>query len=132
MSSNDCTIQGYDVPRNTILLVNAWAIHRDPNVWDDAASFKPERFETNKADAYKLMPFGLGRRSCPGAGLAQRTMSLTLGSLIQCFEWERLGEKAIDMAESDGTTMPKAIALEANFKVRPVMNKVLSKFVDNV
>lgn len=132
MSSNDCTIQGYDVPRNTILLVNAWAIHRDPNVWDDAASFKPERFETNKADAYKLMPFGLGRRSCPGAGLAQRTVSLTLGSLIQCFEWERLGEKAIDMAESDGTTMPKAIALEANFKVRPVMNKVLSKFVDNV
>ncbi|XP_075638819.1 cytochrome P450 81Q32-like [Castanea sativa] len=132
MSSDDCTIQGYDVPRNTILLVNAWAIHRDPNVWDDAASFKPERFETNKADAYKLMPFGLGRRSCPGAGLAQRTMSLTLGSLIQCFEWERLGEKAIDMAESDGTTMPKAIALEANFKVRPVMNKVLSKFVDNI
>ncbi|KAK7845563.1 cytochrome p450 81d11 [Quercus suber] len=77
------------------------------------------------------MPFGLGRRSCPGAGLAQRTVSLTLGSLIQCFEWEKLGEKAIDMAESDGTTMPKAIALEANFKVRPVMNKVLSKFVDN-
>ena len=132
MSSDDCTIQGYDVPRNAILLVNAWAIHRDPNVWDDATSFKPERFETNKASAYKLMPFGLGRRSCPGAGLAQRIVSLTLGSLIQCFEWERLGEKAIDMAESDGTTMPKAIALEANFKVRPVMNKVLSKFVDNV
>ncbi|XP_059443061.1 cytochrome P450 81Q32-like [Corylus avellana] len=132
MSSDDCTIGGYDVPRNTMLLVNAWAIHRDPMVWDDATSFKPERFECGKADPQKLMPFGLGRRACPGAGLAQRTMGLALGSLIQCFEWERVGKEEIDMTESNGMTMPKAVALEAMCKARPIMNNLLSESVDYV
>ncbi|GLT69336.1 hypothetical protein SLA2020_414940 [Shorea laevis] len=132
MSSNDCTIGGYDVPRNTILLVNAWAIHRDPKVWNDATSFKPERFECGEANAHKLMPFGLGRRACPGQGLAQRTVGLALGSLIQCFEWERVGEKEVDMDEDNGLTMPKAVPLEAMCKARPIMNKVLSDSVDHV
>jgi isoflavone 2'-hydroxylase len=130
MSSDDCTIGGYDVPRNTMLLVNAWAIHRDPKVWDDATSFKPERFQCDKADPQKLMPFGLGRRACPGAGLAQRTVGLALGSLIQCFEWERVGEEEVDMTEGNGMTMPKAVALEAMCKARPIMNNLLSEFVD--
>jgi isoflavone 2'-hydroxylase len=132
MSSDDCTIGGYDVPRNTMLLVNAWAIHRDPKVWDDAISFKPERFQCGEADPQKLMPFGLGRRACPGAGLAQRTVGLALGSLIQCFEWERVGEEEVDMTEGNGMTMPKAVALEAMCKARPIMNNLLSEFVDYV
>ncbi|PON46385.1 Cytochrome P450, E-class, group IV [Trema orientale] len=49
-SSSDCTVGGYDVPRDTILLVNAWAIHRDHRLWNDADSFKPERFETNETE----------------------------------------------------------------------------------
>ncbi|XP_059463062.1 cytochrome P450 81E8-like [Corylus avellana] len=127
MSSDDCTVGGYDVPRNTMLLVNAWAIHRDPKVWDDATSFKPERFERGEADSHKLLPFGLGRRACPGAGLAQRTMGLALGSLIQCFEWERVGEKEVDMTEGNGASMPKAVALEAMCKTRPIMNNLFSE-----
>ncbi|KAB1207044.1 Isoflavone 2'-hydroxylase [Morella rubra] len=127
MSSNDCTIGGYDVPSGTMILVNAWDIHRDPKVWDDATSFKPERFESGQdQNSHKLIPFGIGRRACPGAGLAQRTMGLTLASLIQCFEWERVSEEEIDMAEGNGISMPKAIALEAMCKARPIMNKVLS------
>ena len=132
MSSNDCTVGGYNVPRNTMLLVNAWAIHRDPKVWDDATSFKPERFECGDADLHKLMPFGLGRRACPGAGLAQRTMGLALGSLIQCFEWKRVGEEEVDMTEGNGITMPKAVALEAMCKARPIMNSLISERVDYV
>ncbi|XP_059428247.1 cytochrome P450 81E8-like [Corylus avellana] len=127
MSSDDCTVGGYDVPRNTMLLVNAWAIHRDSKVWDDATSFKPERFEHGKVDSHKLLPFGLGRMACPGAGLAQRTLGLALGSLIQCFEWERVGEEEVDMTEGNGVSMPKAVALEAMCKTRPIMNNLLSE-----
>ncbi|XP_058186834.1 cytochrome P450 81Q32-like [Rhododendron vialii] len=125
MSSDDCIIGGFDVPRDTILLVNAWAIHKDPKVWDDPGSFKPERFECREVEGHKLMPFGFGRRACPGAGLAQRVVGLALGSLIQCFEWERVGEDLVDLAEGKGTTMPKAEPLEAMCKGRDIMKKVV-------
>uniref|UniRef100_A0A6N2M7U8 Cytochrome P450 n=1 Tax=Salix viminalis TaxID=40686 RepID=A0A6N2M7U8_SALVM len=113
-ASADCTIGGYLVPAGTALLVNAWAIQRDPKVWDDPSSFKPERFESGKFGAYSLIPFGMGRRACPGDGLAKRMMTLTLGSFIQSFEWERVGEDKIDMNESRiaGITMCKHEPLE--------------------
>lgn len=125
-SSDDCTVGGYDVPRGTILFVNAWAIHRDPELWADSTSYRPERFESGEVDVHKLIPFGLGRRACPGAGLAQRTVGLTLGSLIQCFEWKRVGNEEVDMTESSGTLVPKAIPLEAQCKTRPILSKILS------
>jgi cytochrome P450 len=56
-SSESCSIGGYNVPRDTILLVNAWAIHRDPTVWDDPTSFKPDRFD-HEAEDRKLIAFG--------------------------------------------------------------------------
>lgn len=93
MASSDCTIDGYIVPGDTIVLVNAWAIHRDPTLWDDPLSFKPERFENVVGEGHKLMPFGLGRRACPGEGLARQIMRMTLGSLIQCFQWKRISEE---------------------------------------
>ncbi|TXG49491.1 hypothetical protein EZV62_025366 [Acer yangbiense] len=135
MSSSDCTVGGYDVPADTILLVNAWAIHRDPMLWDDPTSFKPERFKNYKDGSdqdqgHKLMPFGVGRRACPGIGLAQRVLGLTLGSLIQCFEWEKVDEKEnVDMTEGNGITMPKAEPLVAMCKARPVMDIVLHQNV---
>ncbi|KAG5222093.1 cytochrome P450 [Salix suchowensis] len=126
LASADCTIGGYDVPAGTTLLVNAWAIHRDPKLWEDPTSFKPERFETGRVGAYNLIPFGMGRRACPGDGLANRMMTLTLGSLIQCFEWERVGEDKIDMTEKTGITMSKAEPLELMCKARPFLNMHLS------
>lgn len=130
LSSHDCTIQGYDVPRNTMLLVNAWAIHRDPELWDDPTSFKPERFVGEEFSSQnKLMVFGIGRRACPGAGLAQRVVGLTLGSLIQCFDWKRTEEREVDMAEGKGLTMPKVVPLEAMCKARPFVRKILNEAV---
>lgn len=77
------------------------------------------------------MPFGVGRRACPGAGLAQRVVGLSLGSFIQCFDWKRISDKEIDMSEGKGLSMPKVVPLEAMCKARPIMNNVLSETVDD-
>ncbi|XP_027357920.1 cytochrome P450 81E8-like [Abrus precatorius] len=116
LSSEDCTIGGYKIPKNTILLVNAWAIHRDPSLWSDPTLFKPERFE-KEGEANKLLQFGLGRRACPGANLAQRTVGLTLALLIQCFEWKRTSDEEIVMIEGKGLTVSRRNSLEAMCKV---------------
>ncbi|XAR51324.1 hypothetical protein NMG60_11005924 [Bertholletia excelsa] len=128
MSREDVTVGGFCVPRGSILMVNAWAIHRDPKVWDDPLRFNPERFEgKNEVNVHKLIPFGTGRRMCPGAGLAQRVVGLTLGSLIQCFEWERINEEPVDLTEGMGQTMPKLVPLEVMCRPRDIMNNVFSQ-----
>ncbi|CAN1287117.1 Cytochrome P450 81Q32 [Linum perenne] len=121
-SSRDLTLAGYHIPEKTMLIVNAWAIHRDPRVWDDPTSFKPERFESCNDHHNKLIPFGMGRRACPGAGMAKRVIGLSLGSLIQCFDWGKCG--FIDMMEGAGVTMPMLIPLQANCRPRPVVSKL--------
>ncbi|KAB2063924.1 hypothetical protein ES319_A10G251900v1 [Gossypium barbadense] len=126
VSSDRCNVLGYNIPKGTILLVNVWAIHRDPKVWDEATSFKPERFENGRIKGCKTMPFGLGRRGCPGMDLGQRIVGLALGSLIQCFEWKRVSSKKIDMAEGKGLNLQKAKRLEAFCKARNTAKELLS------
>lgn len=127
-SSDKCTIGGYHVPAKTMLLVNLWAIQNDPKNWEDPRKFDPERFDgaEGSRDGFKLMPFGSGRRGCPGEGLAWRMLGLVLGSVIQCFEWKRIGENQVDMIEGPGLTMPKAQPLVAYCKARPFVEKLLS------
>ena len=72
-SSDECNIGGFTIPCDTIVLINAWTIDRDPEIWSDAECFKPERFE-KEGEANKLIAFGMGRRACPGSRLAHRTM----------------------------------------------------------
>ncbi|KAL0350522.1 UNVERIFIED_CONTAM: cytochrome [Sesamum radiatum] len=126
-ASADCKLGEYDIPRGTILQVNAWAIHRDPTVWDDPTSFHPERFEAaGEVGPTKLLPFGMGRRSCPGNGLANRVVGLTLASLIQCFEWQRTDDAFVDMTEGKGISRPKT-PLGARCKARNVLEKALTQ-----
>ncbi|CAE6154474.1 unnamed protein product [Arabidopsis arenosa] len=98
-------------------------LHRDPELWNEPEKFKPERFNGGE-DVHKLMPFGNGRRSCPGAGLGQKIVTLALGSLIQCFDWEKVNGKAIDMTETPGMAMRKKVPLWALCQSRPIMNKL--------
>ena len=127
-SSADCKVGGYDVPRGTMLLVNVYAIHRDPAVWEDPAEFRPERFEDGKAEGRLLMPFGMGRRKCPGEALALRTLGLVLGTLIQCFDWSTVGGAGeVDMAEGGGVTLGRAVPLEAMCRPRTAMRHALQE-----
>ncbi|KAM5565785.1 hypothetical protein ABKV19_019686 [Rosa sericea] len=126
-ASEDCVVGGFDVPCGAMMVINAWAIHRDPELWNEPTKFKPERFEGWSGEGpqgYKLIPFGGGRRGCPGAGLANRFIGLVLGSLIQSFEWERISEEKVDMSEGLGLTMPKIKPLEALCKPRPLMQRL--------
>ncbi|KAL4180379.1 hypothetical protein AMTRI_Chr13g124930 [Amborella trichopoda] len=120
----NCTIGGFKVRAGTRLLVNAWKIHRDPSAWEDAEEFKPERFLTTKAhvDVYgkhfEYIPFGAGRRSCPGVSLALHVMHLTLARLLQAFEWDTLTGEKLDMSENFGLTLRKDGPLEVTLKPR--------------
>ncbi|PIA33011.1 hypothetical protein AQUCO_04200036v1 [Aquilegia coerulea] len=128
-SSEDCTVGGFHVPSNTMLLMNLWDVHRDPNVWVEPMKFNPERFEgiENVNDGFKFIPFGSGRRRCPGEGLATRMVALTLGSLIQCFEWKRVREEMVNMREGTGITLARANPLVAMCKPNPAMKHIITK-----
>ncbi|KAF0887708.1 hypothetical protein E2562_002401 [Oryza meyeriana var. granulata] len=125
----DCTVGGFSVRRGTMILTNAWAIHRDGNVWDAPEEFRPGRFlDTGVVTAVTapMLPFGLGRRRCPGEGLAMRIVGLTLAALIQCFEWEVGEAGAVDMAEGGRLTMPMATPLAAVCRPREFVKGVVS------
>ncbi|KAL8128010.1 hypothetical protein AgCh_014803 [Apium graveolens] len=115
-SSEDCTVGGYNVSRGTMLLVNLRAIHRNPKAWPKPNEFIPERHECEGEEM--LIPFGAGRRSCPGAVIGKRVLGLVLGRLIQVFEWERVGVELEDMTEGPGFSTPKIKPLEAICKPR--------------
>nr|UTS77784.1 cytochrome P450 867K1 [Ginkgo biloba] len=123
LSLEACKLGGYSLPAGTRVAVNAWAIHRDPALWERPLEFEPERFLSMSIDVrgqdYELLPFGSGRRSCPGAQLALRVVQLTLGRLLQGFHWSPPDENpVIDMNEKFGLSLVKAIQLEAVAKPR--------------
>lgn len=114
----DTNFNGYHIPKNTQVLINAWAIGRDPDVWSEPLSFKPERFLGSKVDYkgqnYELIPFGAGRRMCAGVPLAHRMLNLLLGSLLHEFDWELdCCKETMDMTDRLGITMRKSEPLYA-------------------
>uniref|UniRef100_A0ACD5XHQ3 Uncharacterized protein n=1 Tax=Avena sativa TaxID=4498 RepID=A0ACD5XHQ3_AVESA len=119
-SSADCKVGGYHIPKDTMIMVNAYAVHRDPTMWESPDEFRPERFEDGKAEGLLLIPFGMGRRKCPGEAMALRVVGLVLAALIQSFDWDRVDDVPVDMTEGPGTSFsaPKAVPFEAICKPR--------------
>nr|DAD24108.1 TPA_asm: hypothetical protein HUJ06_025571 [Nelumbo nucifera] len=118
ISTEDCTVAGFYVPSGTRLVTNIWKIQRDPAVWMDPSNFNPERFLTRHTNLdvwgqhFELIPFGSGRRSCPGINLALRVVNLTLGRLLQGFEFATPSDAPVDMKEKAGLTNLKATPLQ--------------------
>ncbi|KAK6162409.1 hypothetical protein DH2020_002250 [Rehmannia glutinosa] len=119
----DVEINGYIVPKNAQVLVNVWASGRDSGIWPNADSFLPERFLDHNYDKidfrgndFELIPFGAGRRICPGLPLAYRMVHLMLATLVGNFGWEleeNVKPQELDMNEMFGLTLQKAIPLKA-------------------
>ncbi|XP_052210604.1 geraniol 8-hydroxylase-like [Diospyros lotus] len=117
---NDVELQGFVVPKNTQVLVNVWAIGRDPKHWEDPSSFSPERFLNSSLDYkgrdFEYIPFGAGRRMCPGMPLAIRMIHLMLASILQSFNWKLppgTTPEKMDMEEQFGVTLKKAVPVLA-------------------
>ncbi|KAI3505529.1 hypothetical protein L1887_27660 [Cichorium endivia] len=113
-----CQIDGYDIPVKMKVIVNAFACAVDPEYWDDAESFKPERFEKSSIDFigtnFEFVPFGSGRRMCPGIGFGVISIKFALAQMLYYFNWNlpsELSPNNIDMTETDGGVAIKKVSL---------------------
>ncbi|CAI0408363.1 unnamed protein product [Linum tenue] len=118
-ASEDFVIGGSRrVPKGTWFMANFWKLHRDPRLWSDPDEYKPERFLNADANRevfgqqFEYLPFGSGRRGCPGINFGMQMTELVLARLLQGFDWTTPGDKPVDMSEVSGITLPKAIPLE--------------------
>ncbi|KAF7838269.1 cytochrome P450 71A1-like [Senna tora] len=105
-------IRGYDIPPKTSVYINAWAIQRDPEVWERAEEFVPERFENSEIDFkgqdFEFIPFGAGRRGCPGILFGVASIEYVLANLLYWFDWKLPGSaQDIDMTENSWVTLNK-------------------------
>eukprot|EP01018_Ginkgo_biloba_P011131 Gb_18160 [translate_table: standard] len=119
-STKRCNVSGYEIPASTRVIVNAWAIGRDPKSWEDADKFMPERFIGSSIDVkgqqFEVIPFGSGRRRCPGMNLGIVVVELALAQLLHCFDWrlpDGMDAQMLDMSEEFGLTIPRATHLFA-------------------
>ncbi|XP_047328532.1 cytochrome P450 CYP82D47-like [Impatiens glandulifera] len=116
--TRDCVVGGYHVAAGTRLFLNVWKLHRDPKIWSEPLEFRPERFMTTHRNIdirglnFELIPFGSGRRVCPGINFGMQMGHLVLASLLQSFQLSNPNNELVDMTAVEGLTISKATPLE--------------------
>ncbi|KAL0925669.1 hypothetical protein M5K25_004034 [Dendrobium thyrsiflorum] len=126
-SLQECQIHGYNIPKKTRLVINAWAFGRDSTYWEAPEQFKPERFFESTVD-YKgkdfyFIPFGVGRRICPGMDFSMVIIEIALANLLHRFDWSLpsgITIEDMDMFECGGVISPRKHKLE----LVPIASKV--------
>ncbi|KAF7005526.1 hypothetical protein CFC21_020642 [Triticum aestivum] len=110
----DCTVMGYDIPKGTNVYINVVAICQDPEYWSSPAEFKPERFENNTVNYngtyLEFIPFGAGRRQCPGTQFGTSLVEMVLTNILYHFDWKLLDGASLtsfDMSEKFGLTLQR-------------------------
>ena len=113
-------IGGFDVPRGATVIFNMWAIMRDPAAWERPDEFVPERFLDKAVEFqgkdYEFIPFGSGRRLCPGLPMAERVVPFVLASLLHAFEWrlpDGVSADEMDVTEKFTTVNTLAVPIRA-------------------
>ncbi|KAL6524170.1 hypothetical protein OROMI_031265 [Orobanche minor] len=113
-----CEVGGLSIPLKSKVLVNIWSMGRDPEYWPEPESFKPERFEDSCVDFlgnhFEFIPFGAGKRICPGLSFGLANVELPLAQALYYFDWKMPKGKAaedIDMTEAEGIATPRKKAL---------------------
>lgn len=123
-ATEDCNVCGYHIPKGTRLIVNAWKLHRDPRVWSNPEEFDPDRFLGKHASwdvlghQFEIIPFGSGRRACPGMNMALQMLHLTFARLLQGFDMGTPSNAPVDMTEGISFTMPKLTPLQVELTPR--------------
>ncbi|MED6223704.1 hypothetical protein PIB30_076680 [Stylosanthes scabra] len=119
-ANSNVKVGGYDIPKGSNVHVNVWAVARDPAVWKNPLEFRPERFLEEDVDMkghdFRLLPFGAGRRVCPGAQLGINLVTSMLGHLLHHFSWappEGMRAEEIDMSENPGLVTYMRTPLQA-------------------
>ncbi|KAL4337745.1 hypothetical protein AHAS_Ahas12G0140900 [Arachis hypogaea] len=114
-SETSVNVCGYEIASKSLLFINLWSMGRNPKIWENPLEFRPERFiddERQLSDLrgqnFQLLPFGTGRRVCPGASLALLTVPATLAAMIQCFEWKVDGNVSMEEQPHSGITLARA------------------------
>nr|WNT44079.1 CYP82N12v2 [Corydalis yanhusuo] len=132
-TKEDCEVGGFHVKGGTRLLVNVWKLQRDPSFWTDPTEFKPERFLEDKANIdvggqhFELLPFGAGRRVCPGVSFALQFMHLVLARLLHGFDLATPMNADVDLTEStEGHVNQKASPL--NLLITPRLRSKLYEY----
>eukprot|EP00262_Sarcandra_glabra_P000670 TRINITY_DN1080_c0_g1_i3.p1 TRINITY_DN1080_c0_g1~~TRINITY_DN1080_c0_g1_i3.p1 ORF type:complete len:503 (-),score=81.31 TRINITY_DN1080_c0_g1_i3:72-1580(-) len=114
-----CEINGYEIPNKTRVFINAWAIARDPKHWENPNDFYPERFQDNLIDFnsqnFEFIPFGGGRRRCPGDVFGLASVDLALANLLYYFDWslpDGMKPEDLDMSENLGIVSARKFSLD--------------------